>query len=46
MAREVAAILGHKLVDPVKPDLLPAPPAAYGLRSKIWTVPRYKRARV
>jgi phenylalanyl-tRNA synthetase beta chain len=23
MAREVAAILGHKLVDPVKPDLLP-----------------------
>ena len=23
MAREVAAILGHKLIDPVKPDLLP-----------------------
>jgi len=27
MAREVAAILGHKLIDPVKPELLPTGPS-------------------
>ena len=32
MAREVAAILGHRLKDPVRADLLPEGPAAIGIQ--------------
>ncbi|MDE3167376.1 MAG: phenylalanine--tRNA ligase subunit beta [Acidobacteriota bacterium] len=42
MAREVAAILGLKLTDPVKLDLLPAGDAAIGVRIEDLTLcPRY-----
>jgi len=42
MAREVAAILGHKLKDPVRPDLLPQGPAAVGVEIEdLDLCPRY-----
>jgi phenylalanyl-tRNA synthetase beta chain len=42
MAREVAAILGHKLVDPVKLGLLPAGPAAVKIKIEDFDLcPRY-----
>ena len=42
MAREVAAILGHRLQDPVKPGLLPAGPAAVQIQIEdLDLCPRY-----
>ena len=42
MAREVAAILGRRLADPVKPELLPAGPAAVEIRIEDLNLcPRY-----
>jgi phenylalanyl-tRNA synthetase beta chain len=42
MAREVAAILGHRLKDPVNPDLLPAGPAAIHIQIEdLDLCPRY-----
>jgi phenylalanyl-tRNA synthetase beta chain len=42
MAREVAAILGHRLKDPVDPGLLPSGPAAIGIRIEdLDLCPRY-----
>jgi phenylalanyl-tRNA synthetase beta chain len=42
MAREVAAILGHKLHDPAKPDLIPRGPAAVRIQIEDLSLcPRY-----
>src|SRR5207249_2806253 len=42
MAREVAAILGRKLIDPAKLDLLPASPAAIRVKIEDFSLcPRY-----